>query len=1031
MSVRNYTSLTAGYKPPMNLKRGFFSLHEALDAVKRVTGRAPKQNGVNWVGCCPAHDDGDPSLSIAEGENGKVLMFCHAGCSFEAIRDALGLEGRAEFVPNEAQRRRWEQQQAELKKAKAEAELKLEYVLSVATPAADDHPYLLRKGVKSHGLLQYKDSLVIPAQDVRGTIKTLQFIAPYPKQGEREKIFLKHGDKKGAFFVIGALSPMRPAVVVEGYATGASIHEVTGLSVVVAFDAGNMSPVVTALREAMPRLKLLIAGDNDAHKSEGNPGRDAARRAARSVNGGVHWCVPDFLIPSAGEIEEEAGDNPGKAQLKSAMSALRQRDTQRYHAEKPTDFNDLMKWSGGAERLQQQIAAALDAIGLIEVKQGDIPKIVRQAEAEVLFHGGVYQRSGELVRVVRHDVVEGKKPSPLNGLPPGALRLTPLTTPWLTEQFAKTGNWQRWSVKDQKLKPTDPPEQFAKIYLSKSGEWRAPVVTGIVECPTLRADGSLLNKPGYDPESGLYLDYSGDPISVPDAPTREQALEALLILKEPYSEFTFADPDVGISIALASSLTAVSRRSLRTAPMFAVDAPVMGAGKGLIVKIASLIATGRSAPILSQGQDEAEDQKRLGAMLLAGVPLMNLDNVERPIGGDLLCSMLTERECSPRILGKSESPSVPCNLTLFATGNNLQFAGDMVRRVLICRLDPGVERPDARVFRRNLNEWVPANRARLLTAALTVLRAYIVAGKPKQDIPPYGSYEEWSDLVRSALVWLGEADPCLSRAALEEADPVLGALHSILPLWHRQLGAKAFTAAEVCSMADGDLLAALLEVAASRRDSSQADAKRLGRWLMKYKGRVAAGLRIVKGEDAHTKMALWRVVPAALSPEPPKNPPPPPSKTSTDDLDLRDMRDMRDLSYSPVRENEKSHSCDDSNKDIHTGKNGVAGNEKNPAYPANPAISTSDEKPMGPHEADDNRLKLQDCRALKALRGLYTTQKQNLVEAGRPDAVPRIRMADWTRIAPRKEVDALIAEGMVVTDPGGFVSESTLYKSMN
>jgi putative DNA primase/helicase len=110
-------------------------------------------------------------------------------------------------------------------------------VLSVATPAADDHPYLLRKGVKSHGLLQYKDSLVIPAQDVRGTIKTLQFIAPYPKQGEREKIFLKHGDKKGAFFVIGALSPMRPAVVVEGYATGASIHEVTGLSVVVAFDA--------------------------------------------------------------------------------------------------------------------------------------------------------------------------------------------------------------------------------------------------------------------------------------------------------------------------------------------------------------------------------------------------------------------------------------------------------------------------------------------------------------------------------------------------------------------------------------------------------------------------------------------------------------------------------------------------------------------------------------------------------------------------------------------------------------------------
>ena len=79
---------------------------------------------------------------------------------------------------------------------------------------------------------------------------------------------------------------------------------------------------------------------------------------------------------------------------------------------------------------------------------------------------------------------------------------------------------------------------------------------------------------------------------------------------------------------------------------------------------------------------------------------------------------------------------------------------------------------------------------------------------------------------------------------------------------------------------------------------------------------------------------------------------------------------------------------------------------------------------MQPHETDDNRLKLKDCRALKVLRGLYATQKQNLVEAGRPDAVPRIRMWDWTRIAPRKEVDALIAAGMVVTDPGGFVSEA-------
>ena len=499
------------------------------------------------------------------------------------------------------------------------------------------------------------------------------------------------------------------------------------------------------------------------------------------------------------------------------------------------------------------------------------------------------------MRPVRHDSVAGKK-SALDGLPLGALRLCELTAPWLTERFATVARWLRFSEKDQVWKPIDPPEQYAKTYLAKVGQWRAPVLTGIVECPTLRRDGSLLAAPGYDAASGLYVDYAGELVTIPDAPTRADALAALAILKEPYSEFQFADPEVGPSIALASTLTAVVRRSLRTAPLFAYDAPVMGAGKGLLVKVSALIATGRPAPLLSQGQDEAEAEKRLGSLLLAGVSMINLDNIERPVGGELLCSMLTEPVCNPRILGKSESPEMPCNLTMFATGNNLQFVGDMVRRVLICRLDPGVERPDARTFQRNLNEWVPANRARLLSAALTVLRAYVVAGKPAQPIAPYGSFEEWSGWIRSALVWLGEADPCLSRAALEDDDPVLSALHSILPLWSHDLGPRPYPVADVCQQASGDLLVALLDVAASRRDSEKIDPKRLGKWLLKYKGRVASGLRIVKGEDTHKKVAVWKVVPAGLHPN------------------SAGHAGFGGISPSPSQaKNEKSHCDDDSN----------------------------------------------------------------------------------------------------------------------
>jgi len=823
--------------------------------------------------------------------------------------------------------RGWQCPRPEPRKAASEPEQKAAWIWEHATPAPADHHYLLRKNVKSYGLRLHKESLVVPLRNVAGNLKTLQFILPQPKNGT-DKLLLKDGVKSGAFFTMGRLPGAKVALLCEGYATGASLHEHTGLPVVVCIDAGNLETVAQALRAVYVRLRLLICGDNDAHKAGGNVGKDKARDAAHSVIGGAGWCIPDFLAATETEVLEETGArHPTKAQTQDALAAIRQRDSQRYEVEKPTDFNDLTRWSRGIERLKAQIDAAVSKIALIEVRAGDLVRIVRQAEAELIFGGGVYQRSGDLVRPVRHDAVAGQAAG-LAGLPPGALRLCEVTTHWLTERFATVATWKRFSETTQTWKAVDPPEQYSKTYLAKTGQWRAPVLTGVVEAPTLRRDGTLLNKPGYDAASGLYVDYAGAPINVPESPTREDALAALVILKEPYSEFQFADPAMGLSIALAATLTATVRRSLRTAPMMAFDAPVMGAGKGLLVKVSALIATGRPAPLLSQGQDEAEAEKRLGSMLLAGVSMINLDNIERPVGGELLCSMLTEPVCNPRILGKSESPEMPCNLTMFATGNNLQFVGDMVRRVLICRLDPGVERPDARRFNRNLNEWIPQNRARLLSAALTVLRAYIVAGKPKQPIAPYGSFEEWSDWIRSSLVWLGETDPCLSRTALEDDDPVLSALHSVLSLWSRDLGPRVYTAAEVCAKAEGDLLIALQDIAASRRDQEKLDPRRLGKWLVKYKGRVANGLRIVRGDDVEKKMALWQVVPASSTDSLPGTPGALPVKTT--EINLNETNEIKESTGStgstgsnspPTWEKiDLSHNTDNSNIYSNNGK---------------------------------------------------------------------------------------------------------------
>src|SRR5439155_7654914 len=127
-------------------------------------------------------------------------------------------------------------------------------------------------------------------------------------------------------------------------------------------------------------------------------------------------------------------------------------------------------------------------------------------------------------------------------------------------------------------------------------------------------------------------------------------------------------------------------------------------------------------------------EKRLGAALLAGDVLISFDNCEAPIGGELLCQALTQSVLSIRILGKSVNVAIPVNAFFAATGNNLVIAGDMARRSVIGELDPKVERPETRTF----NSEDPVVRARrdrplYVCAALTVLRAHHVAGRPQQS----------------------------------------------------------------------------------------------------------------------------------------------------------------------------------------------------------------------------------------------------------------------------------------------------------
>jgi hypothetical protein len=388
-----------------------------------------------------------------------------------------------------------------------------------------------------------------------------------------------------------------------------------------------------------------------------------------------------------------------------------------------------------------------------------------------------------------------------------------------------------------------------------------PILAGIVETPTLRRDGTLLEADGYDPESGLLLDKGGvDYPKVPDRPTREDALAAMAALKVPFQDFPFVRNAKGespsFSVMLSAVLTALVRRTLHSAPIHGTSAPTMGTGKTLAQDAVSLIATGRLTTAMSQGANEEEDEKRLFSVLLQGDQILLIDNVKRPIEGDALCTILTQSTWQCRVLGESRKVEVPTNVLMLASGNNLTFKGDMITRALLCKMDAGMEKPEIRRFDVDLKAEIPKRRPELVAAGLTALRAFVVAERPGlRELEPFGRFEEWSNLVRGALVWLGEADPCKTRAYIAVDDPERSDLSQLLAAIVDNIEGW-WTAKELVQVeaSDGILEEAIDQVGATYNP------RKLGNYLRTKEGRIVDGLKLESRDDKSQKIKKYRVV---------------------------------------------------------------------------------------------------------------------------------------------------------------------------
>ena len=513
---------------------------------------------------------------------------------------------------------------------------------------------------------------------------------------------------------------------------------------------------------------------------------------------------------------------------------------------------------------------AIDPRPLIKVCGGSLRRNTRQAIRALSAQQppAVFQRGSLLTRVAHlPETTEVLGVS----IPKGTATLVTLNPVDMRLRLADAANFER-ELKDGALVVADPPAPLAAAVLAAQGEWRSiPVLVAIAEAPVIRPDGSLSAAAGYDPATRLYSEGSAPGLVIPPRPDREEARRAAELLLQPFAEFPFADPALDRSIVLAYLLTLAQRPSLPLAPLFGVSATAPGSGKGLLIEVCNLIARGRDAAIMTptNGMDgENETRKRITALLLQGVSSVLLDNWTSAIGGDSMNALLTSASWSDRVLGQSQTVTLPARVTWAATGNNLTVRGDMVRRTLLAVIDPRCERPEQRAFQvRNLTAAVLSSRAPLLSALFTILRAYRLAGEPEKDGPTLGRFEAWSRAVSAPIRWLGWPDPVKSQDRLRADDPETTKLAALLSAWDAVFGDRSITVSELIDGAMGEVFGApspnrdalreALEDAAGDRPG-QVNRRKLGWYLRHFNGRVCNG-RALFVDNSRRDASRYRV----------------------------------------------------------------------------------------------------------------------------------------------------------------------------
>lgn len=358
---------------------------------------------------------------------------------------------------------------------------------------------------------------------------------------------------------------------------------------------------------------------------------------------------------------------------------------------------------------------------------------------ERLQEAEIYARGGVLSHVTRID---------------DASYIAPCGRDRIREEIGMRSSWLRGGADEQVA--IGVPGEVVDALMDRADWPDIRDLIGVSSFPVLRPDGEVVSS-GYDDVTKVLV--AAAPVEVVSGDLPELAAE---LVGELAGDFPFTD-ETGISAWLATVLTPFCRYAFDgPTPMLVVDKAAPGTGGTLLADLIGVVATGN---VLGKNtyQKGEEFEKRIMSFALAGAPFVLLDNVSRALGDDYLNQILTATQLEGRLLGSTTRLALPWRAQMIATGNNLSIRGDLARRIVYLRLNAAVERPELRTgfARASIVEWARENRGRLAGLALGIASQSIKLGPV--DLPPMGSYEAWSRVVRSAVVRCGLPDPLESQ----------------------------------------------------------------------------------------------------------------------------------------------------------------------------------------------------------------------------------------------------------------------------